>query len=210
MTAPDAHADRRAVALAACLLVATTTAAMCTAAGAELTLREFPLDDAWIHQVYARSLVRDAALAYNPGTPEAGFSSLLWLLASVPAQLAAAKAGTKFAPPVVPDSPWRSGANTLIASAQKSDVGLIADVVGGACDPHPWRVDVRWTEDLVVLHAVPDAPLVDLSVLGRLGPRGCTSNAVISRVPVPLDRPLDGRLVVDAWSGAVLVPPQVR
>lgn len=130
--------------------------------------------------------------------------------AAVPAQLAAAKAGTKFAPPVVPDSPWRSGANTLIASAQKSDVGLIADVVGGACDPHPWRVDVRWTEDLVVLHAVPDAPLVDLSVLGRLGPRGCTSNAVISRVPVPLDRPLDGRLVVDAWSGAVLVLPQVR
>ncbi len=81
--------DRRAVALAAAALVAATSLALLAAAGWELGAGEFPVDDAWIHQVYARSLVREGALAYNPGRPEAGFSSLLWVLSSVPAQLAA-------------------------------------------------------------------------------------------------------------------------
>ena len=45
----------------------------------------FPLDDAWIHQVYARSLADEGKLAYNPGAAETGQSSLLWgvLLAPV-------------------------------------------------------------------------------------------------------------------------------
>ena len=81
--------DRRAVALAAAALVAATSLALLAAAGWELGAGEFPVDDAWIHQVYARSLVREGALSYNPGRPEAGFSSLLWVLSSVPAQLAA-------------------------------------------------------------------------------------------------------------------------
>lgn len=81
--------DRRAVALAAAALVGAVSAALLLAAGGELGAREFPVDDAWIHQVYARSLLRDGSLSYNPGTPEAGFSSLLWLVVSVPAQLAA-------------------------------------------------------------------------------------------------------------------------
>lgn len=133
---------------------------------------------------------------------------LVW--AADPARLAAAKAGAPYSPPVVPDSPWRTGGNTLLDRVRVVPDGLVASVVGGACDPHPWTVLVRWTDDLVVLDAVPDAPVVDLSVLGRLGPQGCTSNAVVSEVPVPLDRPLEGRLVVDAWSGAALVPPRAR
>jgi len=53
----------------------------------ETALREFPLDDAWIHQVYARGLLRDGRPTYNEGAPEAGFSSLAWLLTQLPVAL---------------------------------------------------------------------------------------------------------------------------
>src|SRR5690349_19879454 len=38
----------------------------------------FPLDDAWIHAVYARSFARNGMLAYNPGIPANGETSPLW------------------------------------------------------------------------------------------------------------------------------------
>ncbi len=38
----------------------------------------FPLDDAWIHLVYARSIGERLRPEYNPGVLEAGQSSLLW------------------------------------------------------------------------------------------------------------------------------------
>jgi hypothetical protein len=44
----------------------------------------FPLDDTWIHLVYARSLAHEFAPAYNPGEPEAGQSSLAWGLLLAP------------------------------------------------------------------------------------------------------------------------------
>jgi hypothetical protein len=48
----------------------------------------FPLDDAWGHLVYGRSLATLEGLAYNPGTPEAGVTSPLWTyLAALPAGL---------------------------------------------------------------------------------------------------------------------------
>jgi hypothetical protein len=40
----------------------------------------FPLDDAWIHMVYARSLAKEGWFFYNPGIPEAGMSSPLWVI----------------------------------------------------------------------------------------------------------------------------------
>ena len=40
----------------------------------------FPLDDAWIHMVYGRSLAEEGRLAYNPGTPATGSTSPLWAL----------------------------------------------------------------------------------------------------------------------------------
>lgn len=43
-----------------------------------LTQRGFPVDDAWIHAVYARSLAQSGHLAYNPGTPATGETSPLW------------------------------------------------------------------------------------------------------------------------------------
>ena len=35
----------------------------------------FRLDDAWIHMVYARSLVREGGFHYNTGEPETGMCS---------------------------------------------------------------------------------------------------------------------------------------
>jgi hypothetical protein len=40
----------------------------------------FPLDDAWIHQVYARNLVLHGEWAFNPGQPSGGSTSPLWSL----------------------------------------------------------------------------------------------------------------------------------
>ena len=38
----------------------------------------FPLDDAWIHQTYARNLASTGELAFVPGQPSAGSTSPLW------------------------------------------------------------------------------------------------------------------------------------
>lgn len=40
----------------------------------------FPLDDAWIHQTYARNLANGAGWAFIPGEPSAGLTSPLWAL----------------------------------------------------------------------------------------------------------------------------------
>jgi hypothetical protein len=40
----------------------------------------FPLDDGWIHQTYARNLVRYGQFAYNPGQPSPGSTAPLWTL----------------------------------------------------------------------------------------------------------------------------------
>ena len=38
----------------------------------------FPLDDAWIHQTYARNLGLRAEFSFVPGQPSAGSTSPLW------------------------------------------------------------------------------------------------------------------------------------
>jgi hypothetical protein len=40
----------------------------------------FPLDDAWIHQTYARNLAALGQFAFEPGRPSAGSTSPLWTL----------------------------------------------------------------------------------------------------------------------------------
>jgi hypothetical protein len=44
----------------------------------------FPLDDAWIHQTYARSLERGEGWSFTPGVPSAGATAPLWVLLLVP------------------------------------------------------------------------------------------------------------------------------
>jgi len=48
-------------------------------------LSDFPLDDAWIHRVYSRSIALGQGFAYNPGRQEAGSSSPLWAIITAPA-----------------------------------------------------------------------------------------------------------------------------
>lgn len=47
-------------------------------AGSRLSGIGFPLDDAWIHQTYARSLAQYGEWAFLPGRPSAGSTSPLW------------------------------------------------------------------------------------------------------------------------------------
>lgn len=47
----------------------------------------FPLDDAWIHQTYARNLAQTSQWAFVPGVPSTGATSILWPLMLVPAYL---------------------------------------------------------------------------------------------------------------------------
>lgn len=47
----------------------------------------FPLDDAWIHQTYARNLARYGRLAFVPGQVSAGSTAPLWTLLLAPAHL---------------------------------------------------------------------------------------------------------------------------
>ncbi len=44
----------------------------------------FPLDDAWIHQVFARNLAQRGEFSYNPGQLVAGSTSPLWTIILVP------------------------------------------------------------------------------------------------------------------------------
>jgi hypothetical protein len=43
-------------------------------------LHDFPLDDAWIHRVYAESVAAGQGLCYNTGTYETGSTSPLWVI----------------------------------------------------------------------------------------------------------------------------------
>jgi hypothetical protein len=47
----------------------------------------FPLDDAWIHQTYARNLAEVGQWAFVPGQPSAGSTSPLWAVLEAPAAL---------------------------------------------------------------------------------------------------------------------------
>jgi hypothetical protein len=58
-----------------------------------------PLDDSWIHMVYARSLAALHGFAYNPGQQETGATSPLWTALLVPASLVARVLGTSVALP---------------------------------------------------------------------------------------------------------------
>ena len=60
-----------------------------SAPGTNAALVGLPLDDAWIHLVYARSLAALHGFAFNPGQLETGSTSPLWTLLLVPASWAA-------------------------------------------------------------------------------------------------------------------------
>ena len=88
-------------------------------------LTEFPMDDAWIHQVYVRGLIHDGLPTYNPGEPEAGFSSALWLLVQVPSFWVTELGGGNFAIA-------SKLMSLLFALATAWGIGLLARELSGA------------------------------------------------------------------------------
>jgi hypothetical protein len=53
---------------------------MNSAGGTGVSWSNFPLDDGWIHMVYARSIATIGLPEYNPGQLESGMSSFVWPL----------------------------------------------------------------------------------------------------------------------------------
>lgn len=51
-----------------------------TGSGTSSWFDKFPLDDGWIHMVYARNFAEHAQFWYNPGAPESGMTSPLWAI----------------------------------------------------------------------------------------------------------------------------------
>lgn len=79
--APALRSDRAAAFVSAALGVLL----LALAAPGYLWTQGLPLDDAWIHAVYGRSLARGQGLAYNPGVAATGETSPMWaLLLAVP------------------------------------------------------------------------------------------------------------------------------
>ncbi|HLL54042.1 MAG TPA: hypothetical protein VK447_10870 [Myxococcaceae bacterium] len=77
---------RRAWALFAALhLVTAALFLFDRAPGTRAALTGLPVDDAWIHLVYARSFAHGQGFAYNPGQQETGFTSPLWVALLAPA-----------------------------------------------------------------------------------------------------------------------------
>jgi len=81
--------DRRTIA-AAFVAVAVAQVGVVAAflssrsSGTDSALVGLPLDDGWIHLVYARNLAERGELAYNPGEAEAGVTSPLWVALLAP------------------------------------------------------------------------------------------------------------------------------
>jgi hypothetical protein len=75
----------RAAAWAAALIPAAVYgAAIFCFVGDRHSLCGFPLDDAWIHRVYSRSVSQGDGFAYNEGVQEAGCTSPLWVIVTAP------------------------------------------------------------------------------------------------------------------------------
>ena len=62
----------------------TVLAATAFALRSPHSLFDFPLDDSWIHRVYARALAHGEGFAYNPGQQETGATSPLWVIVTAP------------------------------------------------------------------------------------------------------------------------------
>lgn len=77
--AGEKNAELRKIAYLLGLLTALSLSGYVILAG--ITFRSgFPLDDAWIHQTYARNLAETGGWAFIPGKPSAGSTSPAWSL----------------------------------------------------------------------------------------------------------------------------------
>lgn len=75
---------RGAIALLIAHLLGSLLFMLSRSSGTNSAWGGLPLDDSWIHLVYARSLAERLAFQYNPGQWEAGMTSPLWCLLEAP------------------------------------------------------------------------------------------------------------------------------
>jgi hypothetical protein len=99
-----------------------------------------PLDDAWIHLVYARSLAALHGFSFNPGQLETGSSSPLWAVLLVPASWAARIFGFSVVIPAKVTSVLVAVGTSLGAArlVRSLKFGLAAELAAGlaiAADP---------------------------------------------------------------------------
>jgi len=59
-------------------LVSASVVALYASLAASRTFAGYPLDDAWIHQTYARNFGLHGLMAFSPGQPSTGSSSFAW------------------------------------------------------------------------------------------------------------------------------------
>jgi hypothetical protein len=78
-------------------VLALSVVVLQSVAGEYLLARGFPLDDSWIHAVYARELARTGTLAFNPGVAATGETSPLWAIVLAPVYLVASQTATAVA-----------------------------------------------------------------------------------------------------------------
>jgi hypothetical protein len=110
------------------------------APGTSAALWGFPLDDSWIHMVYARSLAGLRGFEYNPGQPEAGMSSPLWAFALLPASWMSRWLGIGIVLPAKLTGLLAAVAASLAACrlARRLGFGRVAELAAGlvlAADP---------------------------------------------------------------------------
>lgn len=94
------------------LLIASGAVLLITVGRSYMARRGLPLDDAWIHAVYGRELSRTGMVAYNPGEPATGETSLMWA-----AVAAAAHAGAGTAAEAIARTKWLGFALHAAAAA---------------------------------------------------------------------------------------------
>ena len=90
------------------------------AVSAQGTALGFPLDDAWIHQVFARNLAQRGEFSYNPGVPVAGSTSPLWTFLLAPGYFVDGLY-----------SPWTYGLGILFLALTAREVGKLTIRLSG-------------------------------------------------------------------------------
>lgn len=164
---------------------------------------DFPLDDAWIHQVYARSLAHGQGFAYNEGRQETGATSPLWAVACAPAHWLAAAAGPE-------TLPWGVKALGLVLGGVS--VALVFGIVARALGS-PWAgalaATIVATEPRFMFSALSGMETALLLVLwlGAVasGQRGRARLATALAGLMPLVRPEAAIVLVVAAAGWVVL-----
>lgn len=110
------------------------------APGTAAALVGLPLDDAWIHLVYARSLATLRGFAFNPGQLETGSTSPLWAMLLVPASWSARLFGINVVIPAKLTGVLVATAASLGAArlVRRLKFGMAAELAAGlviAADP---------------------------------------------------------------------------